>query len=333
MPSLAAGSAVRRPDLGFLVQEYMAARSAYMGYIGLEVMPLLPVMEQSAVYPVIPKEVMMTIEKTDRAMRGKYGRSDWEYENGQYATTENGWEEAVDAREAKLYASQFDAEAMAASRASTIILRGQEKRVADQVFNTTNFTANAVTNEWDDAANATPIDDVKAGKLSVRSACGMLPTSLIVSYTVYQNLKRCAQIIDLIKYTFPGLDINKLSLSQLAQVLDVPEVKVGGAVYNSAKKGQAGVVADLWSNEYAMLTRVNGGMDITDPCIGRTFMWTDDSPSNQVVETYVEDQSRSTIVRVRHDTSETLIASRTSAGAIKSNVSAACSYLMSNITT
>jgi hypothetical protein len=333
MPMPTSDTAIQRPDLGVLVYEYMEEESSMMGYIGLQVMPLFPVMEQSAQYPVIPKEVMLNVETTKRAMRGKYPRSDWEFEEGYYATSENGWEEAVDDRERKMYANKFDAEALATQRASNIILRGQEKRVADTVFNESNFTGNAITNEWDDAENATPIDDVSTGKLSVRSACGMLPNALIIAYSTYLNLKRCAQIVDLIKYTFPGLDINKLSLSQLAQVLDVPQVMVGGAVYNSAKKGQSASVTDIWSNEYAMLTRISGGMDITTPCIGRTFLWTEDSESNHVVETYREEQSRGDVIRVRHDTHEAMIMSRNKDGAVKSNLSAACSYLMKNITT
>lgn len=333
MPNPTSDTAVQRPDLGMLVQEYMEAESAMMGFIGLKVMPLMPVPEQSAQFPVIPKEVLLSVQDTKRAMRGKYPRSDYEFEEGYYATSENGWEEVVDDRERKLYASKFDADAMATKRATGIILRGQEKRVADAVFNTTNFPANAVTNEWDDASNATPIDDIATGKLSVRSACGMLPNALIIAYSTYQKLKRCSQIIDLIKYTFPGLDINKLSLAQLAQVLDVPQVLVGGAVYNSAKKGQAASITDLWSNEYAMLTRVSAGGDITEPCIGRTFLWTEDSYSNTIVESYREESNRGDVVRVRHDTSESLIVSRNSSGSVKSNISSACSYLMSNITT
>lgn len=333
MPRLATGAAVRRPDLGALVMEYMGKESAMSGYIAGKVMPIFPVAEQSAGYPVIPKEALMSVENTARAPRAKYNRSDWTYENGIYATAENGWEEIIDDREARLYRNAFDSEALATQRATGIILRGQEKRVADKVFNATNFAPNAVTNEWDDAANATPIDDVKTGKLSVRSACGMLPNTLIIAYSTYLNLKRCAQIVDLIKYTFPGLDINKLSLSQLAQVLDVDNIEVGGAVYNSAAKGQAAAVSDIWNGEYSMLTRVSSGLDITTPCIGRTFMWTEENQGASIVETYREESARGSVVRVRHDTNEALITSRTDAGAVQSNVSSACSYLMSNIKT
>lgn len=326
-------TAIQRPDLGVLVEEYMEAENAMMGFIGTKVMPILPVSEHTASYPVMPKEVMLKLQDTKRAMRGRYPRSDYEWEEGFYATKENGWEEAVDDRERNLYGSKFDAEAIATKRATNIILRGQEKRVADIVFNSSNFSANSLTNEWDDATNATPIDDVQAGVKSIRSASGMLPNVLIIAYSTYLDLKRTDQIIDLIKYTFPGQDINRMSLAQLAQILDVPQVLVGGAVYDSAKKGQSASISDLWNNEYAMLTRISSGGDLTEPCLGRTFLWTKESGGGHIVESYREEEIRGDVIRVRHDTSEALIASRDSSLTIKSNLSTAVSYLFDNVTT
>jgi hypothetical protein len=329
----ASDTAIQRPDLGVLVDEYMESEQALMGFIGTQVMPLLPVAESTANYPVMPKEVMLKMQDTKRAMRGKYPRSDWEWEEGFYATSENGWEEAVDDRERKLYGSKFDAEAIASRRAVGIIERRQEKRIADIVFNGTNFTANSITHEWDDPTNAVPITDVATGKLSIRSACGMLPNVLIIAYSTFLNLKACDSIVDLLKYTFPGIDINQMSLQQLAQVLDVPRILVGGAVYDSAKKGQVASIADLWDNEYAMLTRISNSGQLTEPCVGRTFLWTEESGGGHIVESYRDETVRGDVIRVRHDTSEALIASRDSDLAIKSNLSTAVSYLMDNITT
>jgi hypothetical protein len=252
---------------------------------------------------------------------------------GMYSTSDNGWVELIDDTERSLYSTYFDSDVLATRRAVNTILRGQEKRIADMVFNASNFTAHGVTNEWDDADNATPIDDIQAGVKAVRSACGMIPNTLIISYSTYMDLRRVEQIIDLIKYTFPGQDINSMNTSQMAHILGVSRVLVGGAVYDSAKKGQASVVGDLWSDEYAMLTLTGSNNDITEPCIGKTMLWTGDSASNTVVESYRDEERRCDAIRVRHYTGENLIASRDSSLAIKSNISAACSYLFSNITT
>jgi hypothetical protein len=332
MPRPTSDTLIQRPDLGMLVEEYMD-QAPTMGYIGLDVMPIKTVQKQSATYPVLPKEALLKIPDTSRTPRGAYNRSDYEFENGFYATQENGWEEAIDDTERKLYASMFDAEAVATRRAVKIILGSQEKRISAMVFNASNFTPNAVTTEWDTAATATPVADVNAGKLSVRSACGMLPNTLIISYTTFVNLRSCDEITELIKYTFPGIDINRMTRQQLAAVFDIPQVLVGGAIYDSAKKGQAASITDLWSYEYAMLTVASASEDILEPCIGRTFLWTEDSAENTIVESYRDEARRSDIVRVRHNTQERLLKSYDSSDTAKSDIAAACSYLLSNIHT
>lgn len=332
MPAPTSDTAIQRPDLGSLVYEFME-NGPTLGYIGTQVMPIFPVAKQSAQYPVIPIEALMKIFDTKRAMRGSYNRSDYEFEEGYYATAENGWEEPVDDRERNLYAAKFDSDLIAVNRATQMILRGQEKRIADKVFSATNFTAHAVTNEWDDASNATPLTDLETAKLAVRSACGMIPNTLIISYSTFLNLRRCGQLIEQFGQAFAKQDANNMTVAQMAALLDVEKLLVGGAVYDSAKKGQDASIANLWSNEYAMLTITSDRDDLTQPCIGRTFLWTEESPGNTVVEQYRDETRRSDVFRVRHDTDECFIYSRDSSGTAKSTIYTAVSYLFSNITT
>jgi hypothetical protein len=124
-----------------------------------------------------------------------------------------------------------------------------------------------------------------------------------------------------------------LTDSQLAAIFDVPRVLVGGAVYDSAKKNKAASISDLWSYEYAALVKISSGPDLTQPGVGRTFLWTEDSPDNAIVEQYREEKTRSDIFRVRHSVGEEYICSYTEAGAVVSDIAAACVYLMKNIHT
>lgn len=335
MPFPKSGTTVDRPDLGMAVDEFKTDAPT-LGLIGPQVMPALTVGKQASEYPVIPKEALLAEGDTRRAMRGFYNRSDWEFEMGFYATRENGWEEVLDDRERNLYQDQLNAELIATKRATGIILRNQERRIASKVFNATTFTAHPVTNEWDDQANATPLDDIKTGKKAIRNACGMLPNTLIIAWSTLEDLKRNAQIVELLKYTFPGQDINSMSAAQLAHIFDIPKVLVGGAMRNSANKAQDATLADIWSNEYAMLTVTSDGEDLSEPCLGRTFVWNEESgggEGNTVVEQYRSESNRSDIFRVRHDTDERLIVSYNDAGSVQSNIATSVSYLFSNITT
>lgn len=329
----ASGSAIFRPDLGMAVMEFSEGDS--MGFIGTQLMPIFKTSLNSSSYPVIPKEALLTVPVNNRAPRGAYHRDDFEYERGYFQTSEKGCEEPMDDTERKL----FDQEApgigdmVATERAYKKNVRAQEKRIADKLFNETNFTAHGVTNEWDDATNATPINDINDANSALRLQCGMTADALVIAYSTFINLKNCDQIVDRLKYTFPGIDINRMSSEQLAAVFNVPKVLIGGSIYNSAKKGQDATITDLWSNEYAMLLKISNGPDLTQPGVGRTFLWTADSPTDPIVEQYREEQIRSDIFRVRHHVDEAFIQSKNSSGTVVSNVAAACAYLLSNITT
>ena len=323
---------VYRPDLGQYVMEFMEAET--MNFIGLQIMPIFPAAEASASFPVIPVEAMMSIEDTRRAPRTSYGQDDWEYERGKFSTVDRGWKQLLDDTERKLIEGEFYtgfADQIAVERASKIILRAQEKRIADKVFDAATFTANAVSNEWD-GSSATPFDDIKDAVSAFRLQCGMLTDTLVMSYAVFQNLKRCSQIIDQVKYTFPMMTMQNVSPQQLAQALGVPRILVGGSVYNSAGKGLDVTVADIWDDEYVALLKTSASMDITEPCFGRTFLWKEDSPSNAVVESYRDEDARSDAFRVRHNVDERLIQSFSDSDTVVSNIAARCIYLLSNIT-
>jgi len=333
MPRSSNATSIIRPDLGIAVMEYV--ESPEQGLIGTQVMPIMPVDLESAGFNVIPKKVLMKIYDTKRASRGNYNRSDWDYEEGFYRCKENGWEELIDDKErARLERMNPGlADFIATKRAMNIILKGQEKRISDKVFNATNFTPHAVAVEWSEYATATPIVNVRTGKKAFRAQCGRLPDALIINWSTFENLKGCDEIRDLLKYTYPGLDINKMTSVELARLFDLPQVLVGGAVYDSAAKNVTSTITDVWSGEYAALVKIaSDRQDITSPGIGWTFLWNEDSPENPVVEQYRAEGNRSDVFRVRHDTDEYLLKSVDEDGNTVSNIAAACCYLMSNIT-
>jgi hypothetical protein len=310
-------TAAQRPDLAVTA---MTARDSHAGFIGLQVMPLFRVDDSVGQYPVIPPEVMFALQETKRAARGNYQRSDWDWDWDNYATTENGFEEAVDDKEVKLYRRYFDAEKMSTRRAVNVILRKQEYRIASALFNASNFTAHALTNEWDDATNATPKADVDTARETIHDAIGMNPNTLIIPYKTYLAMGRCDEIIDRIKYTNPTVQRGDVAPALLAQYFEVEKVIVGDAMYNGAKKGQTASLTQMWNPEYAMLCVTDGSENFETPSIGRTFLWVADSPENVVVESYRDETVRGDVVRVRHDTDEEFI-------------STDCAYLFSNVNT
>ena len=309
MPRPTGSTSVQRPDLGAIAYEYMLEASR-RGFIGLELMPIFDTPLQSAKYPVIPIEALLKRQETRRAPRANYNRGDWEFEDGTFACQEYGWEEPVDDVEASLFRRFFDAEEIAVKRAVDFILRGQESRIAGKVFNTSNITNNAaVSVKWDVAATAEPRDDVYAAKEAMRKAVGFKGNILTMSETVFNNLLFCQQVTDALKYTNPlemgGLEAQR---AMLAKFLGVDRILVAGAMEDTAKKGQSASLSDIWGSDYVGLFKVSGGgQDLKEPCIGRTFLWTEDSPQNLVTESYREEQSRSNIYRTRHNVDEAFV--------------------------
>jgi len=309
MPRPTSATTIQRPDLGALAFEYML-ESSRRGFIGMRTMPIFSVPDQSAEYPVLPIESLLKLPKTRRAARGAYPRGDWEFETGNYTCQEDGFEEPVDDVEAALYSRFFDAEAVSTEIATDVLMRNHEKRVASIMQDTSIAGGSAnVSNEWSDAASATPRADVKDAKESMRLASGLTPNVGVCSLPVFNNVMNTAEIKDALKYTNPvemgGMEVQKRIL---AQYFGLDEILVGDGMEDTAKKGQTFSLADIWDDEYFSLARISdGGQRLREAVIGRTFLWTADSPSELVTESYREEQIRSTIIRVRHNVDEAVI--------------------------
>jgi hypothetical protein len=300
-------AAVSRPELGTVAWEYMI-EAALTRYIGLQILPIKRVVRQSAEYPVIPMEVFMETPKTERADRGNYNRSDWKFDFQNYSTEEHGWEEVIDDREEALFQTYFDMEEAATIRAMAIILRSHEKRVKDLVYDTGTIANGAVGNAWTDPANATPKADVDGARDSMRSTFGVLPGKMTIAYTRFNALLRTAEIRDALKYTNPielgGFEAQKRIM---AQYFGLDEILVGDAQENTAKKGQTGVLGEIWTPAtVGLFATSSGGDDMKEPVIGRTMLWEEGAPDMLTTETYRDEPVRGDVVRIRNDTDEIL---------------------------
>lgn len=305
MPRPTAATTIQRPDLGVLAYEYLLEASQ-RGFIGLEIMPVFDVPEQTADYPIIPIESLLKLPDTRRTARGAYNRGDWEFETNTYACHEYGWEEPVDDVESSLYQRFFDAEMVSTEIAVDHILRGHEARVQALVQASADST---VSTEWSTAASATPYDDIKTAKQAMRAASGLVPNAGVCSLKVFENLLATSELQGKLQYTSP-IELLPMDAQKriVAQYLGLNQLLVGGAVKDSAKKGQSFSIADLWDDEYFTLLRISdGGQRLREPVYGRTFLWQEDAPETVVVETYREEPIRSNIVRARQHVDEAVV--------------------------
>lgn len=324
MPSPSASLATLRPDIAGSLEEFdtMANRNEFIGSL---VMPVMEVARPSGTFGKIPIEQLLKTRDTVRAPGSGYSRGRWNFTSDSYATVEHGAEEPVDDREAAIYSDYFDAEMVSAERARNAVLINREIRIADTLFNTGTYTPTAVTNEWDDATNATPIDDVEARVQSIWDATGLWPNGLVISRKVFRNLRNCSQIIDRIASAGAGNPTkpSDITVQMLAMVFDLPYIFVGGGAKDTSLEGQSTTIAEIWSSEYAAIGRFvpPGAMDIRYPGWGRTFHYGGDGSSiGTAFESYRDETVRGNIVRARHEVDEKVIYTE-------------CVQLLGNITT
>ena len=325
MPSPSTSLSTQRPDLSTFLEYDL--ESEKNGYVATKVFPVIDVASQAGVFGKIPLEQLLQSRDTKRSPGSGYARGSWTFTSSTYATEEHGAEEPVDDREAKMYKEYFQAEQISTMRAFSAVLRNAEERVADAVFNATTWAGasltTAVGTEWSTVATAVPLTNVEAAVIKVYDGSGLWPNALIINRKVFRNLRRCAQIIDAIEATGAGkpAKASDVTVEMLAAAFDLDYVIVAGNSKNTATEGQTPTPGQIWSSEYAMVCRIATGADMREPCIGRTFHWSDDgSAIGGTVETYREEQTRSDIIRVRHDVDEIVLYAE--AGHLLSNITA-----------
>lgn len=324
MPSPSSSLATLRPDLAESFVEFDLAMDQ-QGFIANRVFPVVDVASQSGTFGKIPVEQLLETRDTKRSPGSGYARGDFTFTTATYACEEHGAEEPIDDRESKMYAEYFDAELIASARAYSAVLRNAELRIANAVFNATTWNGADLTtvigDEWDDLDDAVPLTDVEAAIAKVYDGSGLWPNALIINRKVFRNLRNCDQIIDRINSAGAGnpSKASDVTEAMLAAVFDLEHIIVAGSSRNSATEGQSATPIQIWSDEYAMVCKIATSADFRDPCVGRTFHWSDDgSQIGGSVETYRDEQVRSDIVRVRHDVDEVVLYPQ--AGHLLSNV-------------
>lgn len=305
MPNYSGTYATPRLDLGRAMWEYMLGSNQFIGVN--RILPIFNTMKKAASFSKITRDSILRSRNVKRAPRAAYSRDQYEAKDQQYNCEERGHEQPLDDVERSLYRSDFDAESAASRIAANVVLLEQERDVASMIFNTTTWALGGALgtdnsgSPWA-TAGTDIIGQVEAAKTKVRQNSGSRPNALIIGYGVIESFKKNTAIKDAIKYV--SIPTEDAILNALSGLFGLKNIIVGDAIRNSAKEGQAFTGADVWSTTYAMIARVAETNDLAEGCLGRTMLWTEDSPQNATVEEYREEQTRSWVYRARHHADE-----------------------------
>jgi len=298
--------AVPRLELGEAALEFTQQQNEF---IGTQVLPIFGTKKKSSIFPAITRESITREADTKRAPRGNYNRDGFSAKDKQYNCEEFGLEGALDDGERTLYASDFDAELTTVQIITRRVLQAQERRVAGLVFNTTTFTGAQLYTDntatpWT-SASTDVIAQVRAIREKVRANSGLDANTLIFSKANLDRLLNNNVIKDSIKYVARLTEAE--ILNALADLLGIQKILVGRGIYNTAKEGKTFINGDIWNATYVMAAVIGNPNRLSDPSVGRTFLWNADSPENATVEQYRDDASRSDIFRVRQHVDEIII--------------------------
>jgi hypothetical protein len=169
------------------------------------------------------------------------------------------------------------------------------------IMNTTTWSGAALYTDvssapWD-TAGSDVIGHIKAAKDKVRTGTGMMANALILDYSQMDNLVYTNTAI---KGLLSGLAVPTPDAvnTVIKNLLKLDELIVCGAVYNSAKEGQTATMANVYSDDYAMVARVATSTNPSEACVARTIQSRAMGPGTDMeTSIYDEPQTKSKVVQ------------------------------------
>lgn len=252
-------------------------------YIADKAFPVVPVEHQTDVYFTFSKDDFFRDEAKQRAdaaesagggfnldHAGTYAALVWAYHKDVGAQTRNNADPAVnlDIAVTKYVMQQMliRRERVWATKYMTTGLWGTDVAGAASGNGTTTRTY------WNDDANGDPFTDISDAQTAILQNNGYEANTLVLTYPVYQALRKHPLVIDRIKYTTRA-DAVKITPDLLAAAFDVDRVLVSKAVYNSAIEGTAAGSYSFVNGKNALLCHSAPSPGLMTPTAGYTFAW------------------------------------------------------------
>lgn len=260
--------------------DLMGAYSAYdpnsRGLVASLVLPSFGVVEESGVYSTISREAWLQNIDTKRGPRSEASTSERSMGSKTFSLVEYAHKALVTRREARQFRTFEDLEMIETQAVAGIIAINREIDTANAVFNTSTFATSGVNTgataagPWDVAAG-TPATDVAEAVRALRANYGVLANTLILTDYTFRKLGFCTQIRNLITDTYAGQIPGTLPIATLSAIFGLPNIIVAAGVYNSAKPGATASISSIWDEDKAMVCRIETGMDLRSPQLGRTL--------------------------------------------------------------
>jgi hypothetical protein len=158
------------------------------------------------------------------------------------------------------------------------LLIRREREFSDKYFKAgvwandyTGVTTNPAAGQfikWSDYTNSNPINDIKNGRLVIKSTTGFWPNTLLLGVEAFETLKSHPDILDRYKYTQAGI----ITAELIAKVFEVDRIVIGGAVYATNEEG-ATEAYQFIHGKSALLCYAAPRPSLLAPSAGYIFSW------------------------------------------------------------
>ena len=251
------------------------------GFVGLSILPEVPVGKESGLYFRYNKGDQARIPYTKRALRTESRRVTWRVDTNSFKCEEYALNDLIDDREYQQADSPLNLQRDTVDNLQRLMRLDREKRIYDIVSNTSNLTKNTTltgTNQWRDAAasgaTATPLEDFETGAESIRSDTGLKPNLAVFGQAAWLAFIKTDEVID--KMTTPGgawggpVITEAMALTLMAPY-GITQVLVADQIQNTAGQGVTDSFSDVWADE-VLLAFVNPRPGLKSVTLGLTFL-------------------------------------------------------------
>jgi hypothetical protein len=237
----------------FLTGITLAFKNPSTALIADTVLPRVPVGKETFAYNTFPDSDAFTVPDTLVGRAGRVNEVEFTADRKEASTEDHGLEDPIpysDIEEAD--GTGNDPEGRATEVLTDLLLLGREVRAANLVFNANSYAAANKTTlagntQWSDTANSDP---VKALEDAIDSML-VKPNQLILGKAVWSILKRHPKVIAAVLGA--ANTSGRVRAQDLAEVLELEKIVVGEGWINTARKGQAAVMARAWGKHAALV--------------------------------------------------------------------------------
>lgn len=244
-------------------------------FVAAKVFPAVPVAKQSDVYYIYDRDDWHRLEAKERPLSAETAGGGYRLETDTYNAKVFGIHRDIDDRER----ANEDNPPLSGDRDSTRYLTEQmwllrETLWATAFFSTGKWTGSTTATDivpgtkWD-ASGSTPITDLRTQIRSVHAKTGRRPNKLTLAQDVWDAIQDNADFIARISVNTTRVVTREL----LAQLLELDEVLVGGAINVTSQEGAAATVRAFVMTDAALLTHSPRAPGMRVPSAGYTFSW------------------------------------------------------------